>query len=96
MVIPLYHPAAILYNRSLEAELHADLEALVALLGDQSALEGLDSLHDVGVGGEELGEPVGACYPPGSDVGHELLVAAPEAGATELGGTFCGAVGGRR
>ena len=36
VVFPLYHPAAILYNRSLEAELHADLEALVALLGPVS------------------------------------------------------------
>lgn len=36
VVFPLYHPAAILYNRSLEAELHADLEALVALLGSVS------------------------------------------------------------
>jgi uracil-DNA glycosylase len=33
VVFPLYHPAAILYNRSLEVELQADLEALVALLG---------------------------------------------------------------
>jgi DNA polymerase len=33
VVYPLYHPAAILYNRSLEVELHADLEALVVLLG---------------------------------------------------------------
>ncbi len=36
VVFPLYHPAAILYNRSLEVELHADLEALVALLGSVS------------------------------------------------------------
>ncbi len=36
VVFPLYHPAAILYNRSLEADLHADLEALVALLGSVS------------------------------------------------------------
>lgn len=36
VVFPLYHPAAILYNRSLEAELHADLEALVVLLGSVS------------------------------------------------------------
>jgi DNA polymerase len=33
VVFPLYHPAAILYNRGLESELHADLEAMVALLG---------------------------------------------------------------
>ena len=36
VVFPLYHPAAILYNRSLEVELHADLEALVTLLGSVS------------------------------------------------------------
>jgi DNA polymerase len=36
VVFPLYHPAAILYNRSLEVELHADLEALVALLNSVS------------------------------------------------------------
>ena len=36
VVFPLYHPAAILYNRSLEVDLHADLEALVALLGSVS------------------------------------------------------------
>ena len=36
IVFPLYHPAAILYNRSLESELHADLEAMVALLGSVS------------------------------------------------------------
>ena len=36
VVFPLYHPAAILYNRSLEVELHADLDALVALLGSVS------------------------------------------------------------
>jgi DNA polymerase len=35
MVFPLYHPAAILYNRALEVELQADLEAMVALLGDR-------------------------------------------------------------
>jgi DNA polymerase len=36
VVFPLYHPAAILYNRSLEVELHADLEALMALLSSVS------------------------------------------------------------
>ncbi len=36
VVFPLYHPAAILYNRDLETELHADLEAMVALLGSVS------------------------------------------------------------
>jgi DNA polymerase len=36
VVFPLYHPAAILYNRSLESELYADLEAMVALLGSVS------------------------------------------------------------
>lgn len=36
VVFPLYHPAAILYNRNLETELHADLEAMVALLGSVS------------------------------------------------------------
>ncbi len=36
VVFPLYHPAAILYNRNLEVELHADLEALMALLGSVS------------------------------------------------------------
>jgi DNA polymerase len=36
VVFPLYHPAAILYNRSLEIELQADLEAIVALLGSVS------------------------------------------------------------
>jgi DNA polymerase len=33
VIFPLYHPAAILYNRALEVELQADLEAMVALLG---------------------------------------------------------------
>jgi len=32
-LFPLYHPAAVLYNRSLEGTLRSDLEALVALLG---------------------------------------------------------------
>ena len=36
VVFPLYHPAAILYNRSLETELHADLEAMVTLLDQVS------------------------------------------------------------
>ncbi len=36
VVFPLYHPAAILYTRSLEVELHADLETLVDLLGSVS------------------------------------------------------------
>jgi len=32
-LFPLYHPAAVLYNRGLEEALKADLEALAALLG---------------------------------------------------------------
>jgi uracil-DNA glycosylase family 4 len=32
-VFPLYHPAAVLYNRRLEDELRLDLEALMGILG---------------------------------------------------------------
>ncbi|MBQ04811.1 uracil-DNA glycosylase [Candidatus Bathyarchaeota archaeon] len=36
VVFPLYHPAAILYNRTLKNDLHADFEALGDLLGPVS------------------------------------------------------------
>lgn len=33
IVLPLYHPAAVLYNRGLEAELRRDFESLSSLMG---------------------------------------------------------------